>query len=162
MTSLTTKARRLVEQATPGPWQHHGASVSGNTAGLDHVAECRAHRDVYDAKFIAAAPSLVRELCEEVERLEMERAEAIRYMSTDQIEYGKLVADLCKQRDTALRERDEARAECERMRPVYEAAVQWHAQDDSDDHDEMREAAERFWAAIDHALLNARKATADE
>jgi hypothetical protein len=58
-----------------------------------------------------------------VARLERERSEAIRYMSTDQIEYGKLVADLCKQRDTALRERDEARAECERMRMVYEAAI---------------------------------------
>jgi len=70
------KLADLARAATPGEWRHHGASVFGNTAGLDHVAECRAHRDVYDAKYIAAiSPTVLLSLLAKLAAVEAARDE---------------------------------------------------------------------------------------
>jgi hypothetical protein len=64
---------------------------------------------------------------------------------------------VCIERDTALRERDEARAECERMRAVYEAAVEWRRMNWHDGQHRVGQRAYDLRDAIDHALTAASK-----
>ena len=74
MTTATTRAREMLANITPGEWEH--LIMGGEERRLvvrknegTRICEARLTRD---AAFIAAAPELVRELCEEVERLENE------------------------------------------------------------------------------------------
>lgn len=72
-------ARRLA-QATPGPWQRHGADVHAADGtrlfkGLDGSAEARAQGD-RDADLVAHAPADIAVLLDEVSRLRSELATA--------------------------------------------------------------------------------------
>ena len=59
-TTITTRAEALLEGMLQGPpWEKYYSRVSGSIK-----------LSLIDRDFIAAAPSLVRELCEEVERLQ--------------------------------------------------------------------------------------------
>jgi len=49
-------------------------------------------------------------------------------------------------------ERDTARADAEWMRPVFEAAVEWHGWYGTDDKETVGEFAESLWGVIDTAL----------
>ena len=67
MSDAVTRARELLAVATPGPWVADG--LGGNIdapSGL--VAEVLSWSDA-DAELIAAAPTLLAELADEVERL---------------------------------------------------------------------------------------------
>jgi hypothetical protein len=98
MTPLTTKARAALEGTTPGPWTHDAQLRRTNVrAGGIYLAECdcdaiNASEMVANAAFIAAAPSLVRELCEEVERLRAER-DAMRQAAPVMLTVLALLAD---------------------------------------------------------------------
>ena len=71
---ITTRAKALLEGITKGGWaqsRYPGESHTIRTSDDCIIAEGWGNRPG-DAAFIAAAPNLVRELVEEVERLENE------------------------------------------------------------------------------------------
>lgn len=75
MSELTERARKLLERITPGPWVRDGRLVTAE-AGPVVMVGVRMSNDTppeADAEFIAASPSLIRDLIEEVERLERDR-----------------------------------------------------------------------------------------
>jgi len=71
------EVRRLVEAATPGPWEHRVAGIEGDSyiAATGPWKRLRSSEQVHeDAALIAAAPTLLLAALEEIERLERELA----------------------------------------------------------------------------------------
>jgi hypothetical protein len=113
------RLRELAEAATPGPWMVEGRDVFEPIQVYAHSRDVCAF-DTYDhrpdergpdAEYVAAAnPQTVVALLDEVERL---RALTVNPGPTL---HGSTITEIANQRDAAL-------AECEQMRPVYEAAL---------------------------------------
>lgn len=73
---LVQQARELLAGITPGPWVAEYSGEQGNCvipadaqSTREAVCVTRLYRQQADAQFIAAAPRLVAELADEVERL---------------------------------------------------------------------------------------------
>lgn len=70
MSDAVTRARELLDKATPGPWVADG--LGGNLdAPSGRVAEVLSWSDA-DAELIAAAPTLLAELADEVDLMQGE------------------------------------------------------------------------------------------
>ena len=74
MTDIVERARELVAGITPGPWtksdSYHDIWANANTSDAKVVASFDPRPECANADFIAAAPELVRELMETVDRVE--------------------------------------------------------------------------------------------
>lgn len=182
------RAKELCEAATAGPWRAANgtgsASVVCEAVGVHcaiyinvrtcEVDEC-VRRWQADARFIAAARTLVPRLIAEVERLRRTERflryheiddEPIRSMSErlvaaidDTDPRLGLAEDVAMNVDQLLKQRDEARAELARLRPVYEAAKAWRPTSiDDDSYSEDREglALVTVAAAVDAAEAKER------
>lgn len=145
MSDAATRARELLDKATPGPWVADG--LEGNLdAPSGRVAEVILWGEP-DAELIAAAPTLLAELADEVERLQakvdafadIEEAHSASYrMLRDQSGMTELVAEVNRLRalatvDDAMVER--AAREIELHAPSYRP-INW-----PDDHRELARVA---------------------
>ncbi len=110
-TNLITRTRALCEAATPGPCVFNFASdcIRQEDCGEDEIV---AVLDMYskgDGELFAAAPTLLLELADALESTSRRLA----------IHEGGLRDDTLRalnRQPELIRERDEARAECERLR----------------------------------------------
>lgn len=122
---LITRARALLAAATSGPWEAT-PSGGGSCEGRDHLRIAFGPRlsgewPADDAALIAAAPTLIAELCEALESAVRHEGDMSRAYDEQTVMVGKLSDDFEKaagERDrlkTNFRrmqmERDEARAE---------------------------------------------------
>jgi len=103
MADPVDEARRLLAEATPGPWE---AVTSGPREWLieagrethrgSPIHHARVLSTVADAALIAAAPTLLAALCDEVERLRAVRDAAREVLAV--VEYGQ--CSLCGASDS--------------------------------------------------------------
>jgi hypothetical protein len=85
--TLVERAKEMVAKATPGPWEAHGTTVStsypSERAGYEelglheeiartHMTVGRFQQEAMNAVLIAAAPTLVTELCTALEKAEQQ------------------------------------------------------------------------------------------
>lgn len=99
--------RALLENATPGPWRAHpsGWVETANEVPVSDALRRQPHAE-RDGALIAAAPTIIAELLEEVERLAVRPP---RYWC-DRCEELEFVCDKAHQKLAQVtRERDEAR-----------------------------------------------------
>jgi hypothetical protein len=127
-------AKALCDRATPGPWKaangKGAASVTSNEARCAiyinvrtcEVDECVARWQA-DARFIAAARTLVPELIHRVEKLQAEVA-----MLSDAERANRLLHESHLYAEAAQRENEKLRDEIARMRPIVKAARELCAQ----------------------------------
>jgi chromosome segregation ATPase len=87
---MTTEARALLKDVTPGPWREEGppwnklvwSSADNRVCFMAHSNGLNDERDEATARFIAAARQLVPDLCDQIDALSARLAEVEKAFST--------------------------------------------------------------------------------